>query len=127
MEGDLSYIGDWQVKGARCSVYCAANPNREKGHKDYVLLYKKGYTLYVSGIDKKEMAGECTQPAVHCLNCDDVIWSVHRHDFHYCSCESVFIDGGKDYLRCGFNEGSKCDSGVLNHLTRTFEIGGDNV
>lgn len=39
---------------------------------------------------------------VMCNNCLDVIESVHRHDFKYCSCESVFVDGGRDYQRVGY-------------------------
>lgn len=34
-----------------------------------------------------------------CLLCGDVIESKHRHDFRYCSCESLAVDGGVDYIR----------------------------
>lgn len=34
-----------------------------------------------------------------CLKCGDIIESKHRHDFVFCKCESVAVDGGKDYLR----------------------------
>lgn len=34
-----------------------------------------------------------------CLRCGDEIESCHRHDFRSCSCGSVSVDGGKDYLR----------------------------
>jgi hypothetical protein len=43
---------------------------------------------------------------IKCLYCKDIIESVDRHDFKYCSCESVFVDGGKDYLRRGGELGS---------------------
>jgi hypothetical protein len=36
-----------------------------------------------------------------CLKCGDIIESQHRHDFLYCKCGSIFVDGGKDYLRRG--------------------------
>jgi Zn finger protein HypA/HybF involved in hydrogenase expression len=36
---------------------------------------------------------------IKCKKCGDVIESVHRHDFKYCECGSVAVDGGKDYLR----------------------------
>jgi len=36
---------------------------------------------------------------IRCLNCLDVIESMYRHDFHPCSCEAVYIDGGDDYTR----------------------------
>jgi hypothetical protein len=40
--------------------------------------------------------------AIKCRKCGDVIESTHRHDFRHCSCETVFVDGGHDYLRrCG--------------------------
>ena len=40
-----------------------------------------------------------------CLKCGDIIESVHRHDFVECSCGSIFVDGGHDYLRRGFPSG----------------------
>ena len=36
---------------------------------------------------------------IKCLKCGDVIESVHRHDFKWCSCGACAVDGGKDYLR----------------------------
>jgi len=38
---------------------------------------------------------------IKCLKCGDIIQSYHRHDFKWCSCENVFIDGGNDYMRYG--------------------------
>ena len=40
--------------------------------------------------------------AIKCNHCGDVIESVHVHDFKWCSCGTVFVDGGKDYCRRGF-------------------------
>lgn len=37
-----------------------------------------------------------------CPNCLDLIFSRARHDFHHCSCEEIFIDGGFDYTRGGW-------------------------
>lgn len=36
---------------------------------------------------------------IKCMNCGDVIESEHQHDFKWCSCKSVAVDGGKEYLR----------------------------
>lgn len=36
-----------------------------------------------------------------CKKCKDEIQSVHRHDFKWCKCKGIFIDGGVDYLRRG--------------------------
>ena len=41
--------------------------------------------------------------ALHCPVCDDVIFSRARHDYHSCTCGAITIDGGFDYLRCGWD------------------------
>ena len=40
------------------------------------------------------------QCGVHCLSCDKIMYSKHRHDFVECDC-GTFVDGGRDYLRYG--------------------------
>lgn len=37
-------------------------------------------------------------PKVKCLHCGDIIQSLYRHDFRWCSCKSIAVDGGNDYL-----------------------------
>lgn len=39
-----------------------------------------------------------------CKACGDIIESVHRHDFKFCKCGAIAVDGGKEYLRRVFNE-----------------------
>ena len=36
---------------------------------------------------------------VECLKCGDRPFSAHRHDFRYCKCGSIAVDGGTKYLR----------------------------
>ena len=36
---------------------------------------------------------------IKCNKCGDSVYSRHRHDFKYCSCSSVAVDGGQDYLK----------------------------
>ena len=36
---------------------------------------------------------------IKCNKCGDIIESIHRHDFKYCQCGAVAVDGGKNYLR----------------------------
>lgn len=50
---------------------------------------------------------------IRCKKCGNVIESTYAHDFKFCSCGAVAVDGGKDYLRrCGkhedFEELSEC-------------------
>lgn len=37
--------------------------------------------------------------AIRCKRCRDVIESLHRHDFKFCDCGAVAVDGGHDYLK----------------------------
>ena len=37
--------------------------------------------------------------AIQCRKCGDIIESIYRHDFKWCKCGAVAVDGGKDYLR----------------------------
>jgi tRNA(Ile2) C34 agmatinyltransferase TiaS len=34
-----------------------------------------------------------------CKKCNDIIESKHRHDFVWCKCGAIAVDGGKAYLR----------------------------
>lgn len=51
-----------------------------------------------------------------CRKCNDIIESKFRHDFLFCSCGSIFVDGGKDYLRRG---GELAD---IEELSETVEV-----
>lgn len=37
--------------------------------------------------------------AARCLKCKDIIESKHRHDYVLCTCGSIAVDGGRDYLK----------------------------
>lgn len=37
--------------------------------------------------------------AIKCKKCGEIIESKHRHDFKFCKCGAVAVDGGHDYLR----------------------------
>lgn len=41
---------------------------------------------------------------IRCNFCQDVIESTYRHDFVWCYCGKVAVDGGKDYLKRFFSE-----------------------
>lgn len=36
---------------------------------------------------------------IKCNHCDDIIVSESVHDFKFCSCGTVAVDGGNEYLR----------------------------
>ena len=42
---------------------------------------------------------------IKCNKCGDIIESISAHDFKFCKCGAVAVDGGHDYLRrCGNRE-----------------------
>jgi hypothetical protein len=45
--------------------------------------------------------GDLKINAARCLKCKSVIISRHRHDFVWCACQNIFVDGGYDYQRIG--------------------------
>jgi len=47
-----------------------------------------------------------------CLDCDTEIESTHRHDFRYCKCGNLAVDGGKDYLRRLFTTSNYVDTSI---------------
>jgi len=51
-----------------------------------------------------------------CLKCGDEIESKHRHDFVWCSCKSVAVDGGKAYLK---RSGYPCDMEDTSQFTES--------
>ena len=55
---------------------------------------------------------------IECPNCKDIIYSRAHHDFHYCSCERVAIDGGFDYVRI-LGEGGRTFSKFIMGVDKT--------
>jgi hypothetical protein len=116
-EGSPDYIGEFSVEfkfkdGCKrwhpCAVYRSNNPNRSKGHKDYLLLWSElinpvepelGRRTIISGMDDYQMEEFRYQEGVHCEKCNEVIYSVDRHDYKHCECGDCMIDGGRDYTR----------------------------
>jgi len=52
-----------------------------------------------------------TERVIHnkaqCLICKDIIESTHRHDFKWCKCNTLAVDGGHDYTRRCFSKGTE--------------------
>ena len=47
--------------------------------------------------------------AAQCMQCKDVAISRHRHDFQFCRCGAIAVDGGPEYLRRAGNIGDMAD------------------
>lgn len=49
-----------------------------------------------------------------CYNCGEEVESKHRHDFKWCSCGNLAVDGGLDYLkRSGGHLGKIKDTSIV--------------
>lgn len=118
-EGDLSFCNEFCVLGeyAPSAVYVAAKPNKAKGHKKYALLTKSNGQWYIRGMSPQKMRQFRYQKAIHCLKCDDIVYSVNRHDMRHCTCGNVAIDGGKDYTKINFKSGSTFEQVVIDLIT----------
>lgn len=56
---------------------------------------------------------------IKCKKCGDIIESYDVHDFKWCSCKSVAVDGGREYLR---RLGYLDDYEELSHHIQLTEI-----
>jgi hypothetical protein len=54
---------------------------------------------------------------VRCKECDDIIESIHRHDFKECKCGLIYIDGGRNYLRRGWTNVEKTPEECFEELS----------
>ena len=58
---------------------------------------------------------------LRCKKCADVIYSHHRHDMRYCKCNTIAIDGGRDYTRI-LGELTDMESVVINTENNKFYV-----
>ena len=60
---------------------------------------------YLKMIRERTLMNEISCNKIRCLRCGEVIESISIHDFKFCKCGAVAVDGGHDYLRrCGNRE-----------------------
>lgn len=65
-----------------------------------VVDYQKFAPQGTSVEERKKMnIGDIYSNAAKCLKCGDVIRSRNRHDFVWCSCISLAVDGGSCYAK----------------------------
>lgn len=56
---------------------------------------------------------------IKCKKCNDIIESTYVHDFKWCSCGAVAVDGGHEYLR---RVGNEEDFDELSYFIQLAEI-----
>ena len=122
--GGLTFCNEFCVNGeyTPVAVYKVANPDKSKGHKEYLLLQKNKGKGLVRGMTAEEIELYRFQDGVHCLTCEDVIFSMNRHDSHSCTCGKVSIDGGKDYTKVSFEPKSLYEMVTIDLLTDNISL-----
>jgi hypothetical protein len=87
--------GAWQ--GDDCAdVYYQEKPPVE-GYSNYFGLIIQGGTTYITS------GASGVEGIISCVQADDgeIIYSRYRHDYRVSTDKSVFIDGGRDYVKGG--------------------------
>lgn len=125
--GDLvfvNYINVGEKGDLVAAVYQARKPDRSKGHKEFMLLWKKYDTIakqsewFVSGMEREEIEKHAHVVGLACLECKTALYSLDRHHFHRCGCANdLFVDGGKDYVHAGAKSLAKTSPVRINLLT----------
>ncbi|WP_445321713.1 DUF7695 domain-containing protein [Oceanobacillus sp. HCA-5259] len=59
---------------------------------------------------------------VRCKKCDDIIESIHSHDFKRCKCGAIFLDGGKDYQRYGWGMNQSGNAKLEDFIDFSYSV-----
>jgi hypothetical protein len=89
-------LGNWTMMTAAIFYTEIAHP---KGSNYFALYHDDGGFMITDGIS-------ATQDIINAVRAHngDIIYSRHRHDYRISPDKTVWIDGGRDYLRSGLFE-----------------------
>lgn len=62
---------------------------------------------------KKLDVGDIWLNQTTCLKCMDTITSHNRHDFKYCNCGLIGVDGGSWYAKRLYKDGAKYKDNII--------------
>lgn len=65
-------------------------------------------------MEKKE---EIISNKIKCIKCGDIIESKSTNDYKRCSCGTVAVDGGKDYLKRIGNEEAYEELSIIKNVS----------
>lgn len=100
----VKYIGDFCLQHSEgwwynwpIAIFYQADPKTELGHTHYLGVYvDKGRVMLTKG------DSAFNEPIIGVVaDNGEVVYSRYRHDYRQSSDRSVWIDGGRDYLRTG--------------------------
>ena len=93
---NAQYVVDTEQDGIACAVFYGITPHPDSGSR-YFALYMTSDTNQLmitngSWVEDQEFAGIVADNG-------DIIFSRSRHDYRVSDDESVWIDGGREYIR----------------------------
>lgn len=94
-------------------VFYQPNPDVSKGHSHYFGMFRQIGNVYITdaiSITENPMLGVIA-------NDGEVVVSRYRHDYRRSNDGSVFIDGGRDYTKYGWDDSSGNVDAILPKLT----------
>lgn len=75
-------------------------------------------TKDMSEVERRKIdVGDIWMNRIQCKKCKDIITSNNRHDYKYCKCKAVFVDGGSWYGRAGGKD--------LSNIKKMYEMFSD--
>jgi len=113
--------GDWN--DVPVDVFYQPNPDVSKGHSHYFGMLRQTGNVYITNaisITEHPMLGVIATDG-------EVVISRYRHDYRRSKDGSVFIDGGRDYTRYGWDDSSGNVVDVLPKLTEVKIVKDDLV
>lgn len=87
----------------RRKIYCKCGQSFGWLHKNYTRFAVYGGDAVPLTIPsknlKRNIVDEKEAPQIQCPYCKTTIYSLYRHDFQWCKCGKMALDGGFDYRR----------------------------
>lgn len=111
---NAKYIGDFQTKRPDgtwnkkpCAIFYVENPDISKGHSNYFGLFMELISLNPIKYGKMFITNglSAVEEPFNAIKADnnEYIISSYTDDYRVSKDHSVFIDGGRDYIRCPLN------------------------
>lgn len=120
----INYMSITNTYGRKqvCAVYYSSNPDLSKGHKPYPMLTNSNGQVFILGRELHELKKDSIHFGVLCTNCNTILVSLDRHNFHGCGCSAeTFIDGGQEYFRCVSSDIAKTVMVKVDMLNNKFK------
>lgn len=92
--------------GERCPIHNVSDHPFRKWDQNWNGQYMERTYTKTNGDVLRVMDPDQPVNGVHCNRCGQNVYSWTRHDFKWCPCRSVAVDGGLAYKKRSFKEGA---------------------